>query len=150
MGINWDIHSWTNWHVWSSYHIFSSSVIMAISELPILVWTIDWADSLTRSCQCVCSIQESSCPELLSWFLLKLWFAEFHDMMSILGLKPDKFLFSLYIFYESFPCTQCIVYRLKYIYLLSQVELSKIFFQQKSLPHSVISKFQGIKYPFIY
>ena len=128
MGVNWDIHSWTNWHVWSSYHIFSSSVITAVSEFPILVWTIDWADSLNRSCQCVCSIQESSCPELLSWFLLIVWFAE----MPILGLRLGKFLFSLYILYESLLCIQGIVYISNYIYLPSWVELSKIFFQQIS------------------
>lgn len=65
--------------------------------VPLYAWLWFWSSlslpeyCLNRNCHCVCSIQESIYPGLLSWFLLRLWFIE----MSILVLRSGEIFFKI-------------------------------------------------------
>lgn len=107
--------------------------------LPLHAWLCFWASyslldsclsqQLKRSCHCVCSVRESSCPGLLSWFLLGLWFIE----MSILVLSTSEFsVFSFYILSITTKCLGCSAYLRVHLFAFLSRTL-KDFFQRKSL-----------------
>lgn len=109
-----------------------------VSDLHISFWTVAWADGPDKLILCLFSPEDQ-----MSWAFvlvpvgtLVLW-----TCLSWFWSQVN-FWFSLFTFYQSLLCIWGIVQVSKYIYLPSWVELSKIFFQQKSLffLHSVISK----------